>query len=130
MKLFQKAKDGGPASPVDAFFLFESKRWGSVALLRFNEGGREAFHTHAFNALTWFLWGDLLEERFDGGTHRYRRSPMPKYTPMSNNHRVKALQTSWCLTIRGPWRSWWTEDQDGTRTYFTWGRKVTAKVGD
>ena len=36
MKLLNKAKDGGSESPVDAYFLFENKHVGSIALLKFN----------------------------------------------------------------------------------------------
>ena len=127
MRLLNAAKDGGPSSPVDAFFAFEIKRVGSLALLRFNKGGREAFHTHAFAALTWFLWGDLKEQRFDGSVRTYRRSIFPKVTPRNCNHRVVARTTSWCLTIRGPWADTWTEDENGTRTIFGWGRRVLAR---
>lgn len=124
MRFMQKAKDGGHKSPVDAYFLFESKSFGSVALLKFHQGGREAFHTHAFNAYTWFLCGDLIEEDYDGSTHRYHRSLSPKRTPREKNHRVRALRTSWCFTIRGPWSETWTEHQGEVRTLFGWGRKV------
>ena len=55
MKLFSKCKDGGKESPVDGYFLIECKGLFSVALLKFNKGGREAYHTHAFDAYTWFL---------------------------------------------------------------------------
>ena len=61
MKFLFKAKDGGPESKVTGYWLIESKRWFSIALLRFDEGSREAFHTHAFNAISWVLWGELLE---------------------------------------------------------------------
>lgn len=55
-----KKKDGGPESPVDAYFLVELKGLFSIALLKFNKGCREAFHSHAFDAWTWFLSGDLV----------------------------------------------------------------------
>lgn len=127
MRIFQKAKDGGPESPVDAYFLFEFKSFGSVALLKFNQGSREAFHTHAFNAYTWFLSGDLIEEDFDGNFKKYQRSIFPKVTPREHNHRVHARKTSWCLTIRGPWSSTWTEDHKGKTTTLTHGRKIVKE---
>jgi len=126
MRFFTKTKDGGPQSPVDAFFLFEIKSFASIAVLRFNTGCREAYHTHAFNALTWFLSGDLLEEKSDGSTKAYKRSLLPKFTRRDNNHRVLANRTSWCLTIRGPWVSTWTEDTDTTTTVLTHGRHVVS----
>lgn len=128
MKFFTKSKDGGPESPVDAFFLFEIKALCTVALLRFNEGGREAHHTHAFNALTWFLCGDLTEEDISGSHHVYKRSWLPKITRRSKNHRVIAYKTSWAFTIRGPWASTWTEDTETHHTVLTHGRKIVKQV--
>lgn len=124
MHFLNRAKDGGPTSTVDAFFLFEIKSLGSVAILRFNKGGREAFHTHAFNALTWFICGDLVEQRIDGTVTRYRRTLLPKVTRRSNNHRVIANRNSWCVTIRGPWNNCWTEDTDTQKIVLTHGRKI------
>jgi hypothetical protein len=104
--------------------LFEIKSFASIALLRFNTGSRETFHTHAFNAFTWFICGDLVEERIDGTFTKYARSIIPKITRRSNNHRVIAHAPSWCFTIRGPWKSTWTEDTDKEKTTLTHGRKV------
>lgn len=130
MKFMQWAKDGGPSSPVDGFFLLEIKQLFSVALLRFSEGRREAFHSHAFNAFTWFLSGDMEEEDIDGTLLPYKRRIIPKFTPKEKLHRVKARETSWCLTIRGPWSNYWQEYEEDTdtSTLFTWGRKVIETV--
>ncbi len=125
MKLFKKCKDGGSESPVDAFFLIECKSLFSVAILRFNKGGREAFHTHAFSAYTWFLSGVLVEEDVSGELFAYSRKLKPKKTLRSKNHRVLAIRDSYCLTVRGSWVDFWTEynmDEDKT-SVFTWGRK-------
>jgi hypothetical protein len=126
MRFFSKAKDGGSDSPVDAFFLFEIKSLGSIALLRFNQGGREAFHSHAFNAYTWFLSGILCEEFMDGKGCFYQRRLKPKFTARGTVHRVVAIETSWCFTIRGPWVDQWYEwsKAKNTMTEFTHGRKV------
>ena len=40
MRLFQLMKDGGPKSHVWAYTLIESKRFGSIMLLRFEKGTR------------------------------------------------------------------------------------------
>jgi hypothetical protein len=124
MKLLNKSLDGGPESPVTAYFLFEIKSFGSVALLKFNPGTREAHHTHAFNAFTWFLLGDMVEETLDGCLNRYKRSLLPKFTSKNLAHRVIALKTSWCFTIRGPWVDTWTEYKNGKKITLTHGRKV------
>lgn len=116
MKFLKKCKDGGPESPVDAYFLIEWKGAFSIALLKFNKGCREAYHTHAFDAFTWFLSGKLIEQRLDFfertfNMNRYYHSILPKVTTRNNLHRVIAEETSWCFTIRGPWvDSWWEYD--------------------
>lgn len=107
--LFSKVKDGGPESPVDAYFLIEIKSLFSIAVLKFNKGGREAYHTHAFNAFTWFLKGELEEQDVHGDRFQYRHGLLPKVTKREKNHRVLAKQDSWCLTFRGPWAKQWTE---------------------
>lgn len=132
MRFLQKVKDGGPESPVDAYVLIEIKGLFSVMLLKFNKGGREAFHSHAFDALTWFIKGDLVEQSLvnhPNGTHQrrvYRRSLLPKVTPRSLLHRVVAHKDSWCLTLRGPWVKQWVEYNEDDRkfTLLTRGRRV------
>ena len=126
MRLLEKVKDGGPTSPVDAYFLLEIKNLFSVAVLKFNSGGREAFHTHAFNAITWFIKGELIEEDVDGKFYTYIRKLIPKVTRREKNHRVSSIGDSWCLTIRGPWCKTWKEVNKETKeiTTFTNGRKI------
>tara|TARA_R110000851_G_scaffold72986_1_gene161256 strand:+ start:1308 stop:1685 length:378 start_codon:yes stop_codon:yes gene_type:complete len=122
MRKLEKTKDGGPKSHVDSYFLFEVKSLFSVALLRFDLGGRGVYHTHAFNAFTWFLWGDLTEEDIDGTVHHYSRSFLPKVTRRDKNHRVKANKVSWCFTVRGKWHDTWEEVDEGVKTVLTHGR--------
>ena len=135
MKFLEKCKDGGPESPVDAYFLLEIKGLCSIGLLKFNKGRREKFHTHAFNALTWFLKGNLEEERIyelQGELWNqytpYKKSIFPKVTKKHNLHRVKAREDSWCLTLRGRWQDTWTEysKQSGKTTTLTHGRKIVV----
>lgn len=112
MRFLESTPDGGPESPVRAFFLFEIKGLCSIALLKFNPGSRDNFHSHAFNAWTWFLRGSMYEERLRYGRverRNYRRSFIPKVTTRDNLHKVVARTTSWCFTLRGPWSKTWTE---------------------
>lgn len=126
MRFFYKGKDGGPQSPVTGFWLVEIKWLFSIVLLRFNAGCRETFHSHAFNAWTWFFFGDLEEEFINGETNRYRRSWRPKFTPRELMHRVHSGGTSWCLSLRGPWAHLWREyDSEWDRfTTLTHGRRA------
>jgi hypothetical protein len=128
MKFFEKCKDGGPQSPVDAYFLVEIKWLFSIAFLKFNKGHREAYHTHAFHALTWFIKGWMIEEKISDRLeyNLYIKSLIPKLTTRYNLHRVKAREDSWCFTIRGPWQKEWKEfnAKTATTTALTHGRRV------
>lgn len=129
MRFFEKAKDGGCESPVDAYFLCEIKPVFSIALLKFNKGSRENYHTHAFDAWTWFICGELAEQDVNGNMYEYKRSLLPKVTLRSKNHRVIAARDSWCFTLRGRWLSTWTEyneDRDKTIT-LTNGRDIIGE---
>lgn len=119
MRIFSKRKDGGPASTVDAYFLIEIKPLFSIALLKFHKGSRENYHSHAFNALTWFLAGDMTEELVTGEVTKYQRKIWPKVTGRKVFHKVYATKNSWCLTLRGPWCDRWNEHNKSTNTTTT-----------
>lgn len=128
MRLFYKGKDGGIDSPVTGYWLLEIKSLFSIVLLKFNVGSRESYHTHAFNSLTWYLFGDMTEQRiFKSGIivqKDYKFSFIPKITKKDNLHRVCARKTSWAISIRGPWSNTWQEYRDGKFITLTHGRKV------
>lgn len=131
VKILEKCKDGGPDSPVDAYVLFECKKLCSVMLLKFNKGCRDNFHSHAFNALTWFIKGSLVEERLLDGRvvkYKYERSLLPKVTMKDNLHRVVSHKVGWCFTVRGKWQDTWTEfnSKESTTTELTNGRVVLS----
>ena len=135
MRFLSKVKDGGPKSPVDAYVLIEIKSLFSIMLLKFNPGSRRIYHSHAFNAFTWFIRGNMEEETFcrvSGNyyTSKYTRSLRPKLTPRELWHNVTSYATSWCFTIRGPWQDQWYEyDHDGSSiTTLTHGRKIVEKM--
>jgi hypothetical protein len=126
-------KDGGPESKVTGYWLFECKRLFSVALLRFDPGWREVYHSHAFNAVSWVLGpGHLREEHLLGFVEQHVRSPKPVFTWRSTFHRVFSEGTTWVLTFRGPWHSTWYEYDDvaGRTTRLTHGRAVVQTWDD
>jgi hypothetical protein len=135
MKLFHKGKDGGPESTVTGYWLIEWKGGFSIALLRFDGDSREVHHTHAFNAVSWLLKGELLEHvkttYFHGDEEKqveYFKRYLPSFKPIITNrvplHKVSSKGRSWALTFRGPWvNHWWEYLPDGTFKALTHGRK-------
>jgi hypothetical protein len=107
-------KDGGPESTVWAHFLCEFKGLFSIVLLRFEDGSRDAYHSHAFHAVSWLLSGGLLESRTTRIApgwivYSYPPSALPIITLRSHHHKVTSVGRSWVLSFRGPWSSTWEE---------------------
>lgn len=132
MKLLHIAKDGGKESTVWGFWLVEWKRLFSAALLCFEHGSREAYHSHAFNSISWVLKGSLEEDEMprEGDCYwtvrRYAPSLRPIFTPRNCMHKVTSVGRTWVLTFRGPWaRTWreWLPDEDRFVTLAS-GRRV------
>lgn len=120
MKLFSLMKDGGPHSKVWGYWLIEFKSLFSVVLLRFEDGSREAFHSHAFNCISWVLSGCLWEQRMVGRTDLhytdikkawrvFAPSWKPIITTRDNLHKVTSIGRTWVLSFRGPWADTWQE---------------------
>lgn len=117
------SKDGGQESTVQGWFI-EAKKLATAALLRFDDGTREAYHSHAFNCISWVLKGALEEEHLEGGVDVHRPSLKPVVTRRDTFHKVRSLGTTWVLTFRGPWSDTWKEYVDGQIITLTHGRKV------
>lgn len=135
MKFLFKAKDGGPESNVTGYWLFESKRFGSIVLLRFDRGSREAFHSHAFNAVSWILKGQLLEIVKDGDKEELavhiKPSWKPLFTTRERMHKVFGIAwKTWALSFRGPWVKTWKEwlPKEQKEITLTNGRKVVEEI--
>jgi hypothetical protein len=124
-RLFYKKYDGGKESGVVGYFLIEWKSVFSIGLLRFSEGSRESYHSHAFLAITWWLTGKVEEETYKGIYKTFSPSIKPKITKRDKVHRVKGLKKTWALTIRGNWVDEWFEvTPDDKVIKLTHGRKV------
>lgn len=108
-RFFYKKPDGGLNSGVTGYFLLEWKTVFSIGILHFRPGSREAYHSHAFNALTFWLRGKVTEQKFDGINSEFQASLCPKYTRRDNCHRVLVHTDTWALTFRGPWQDVWKE---------------------
>lgn len=119
MKFLKLMKDGGPLSRVWGYFLVEIKALFSVALLHFKDGSREAYHSHAFNSISWVLRGKLVEHEIDyifpetgivlEKVRQYLPSARPIITRRSMFHKVESEGDTWVITFRGPWVHQWQE---------------------
>lgn len=112
MRVCYWGKDGGKDSTVWGFWLFEFKRLASIVLLKFEPGSRDAYHTHAFDCVSWVLRGELREficGDGDGGFFLYRPSWRPIITRRDTFHKVVSTGTTWVLSFRGPWAPRWYE---------------------
>ncbi len=128
MKFLKRAKDGGPESTVTGYWLVELKKLFSVALLKFEDGSRDAYHSHAFDSVNWVLSGEVVEWVHDGlnvmEIYTYRPSWLPVVTRRDRFHKVVSRGTTWVLSIRGPWVDFWKEHVPGKGyVTLTHGRK-------
>lgn len=127
MKFFSKSKDGGPNSTVTGYWLIEWKRFFSIVLLKFENGSRDEYHSHAFNSLNWILNG-RVEEWWAQGFRVKNHFPSlkPILTKRSTFHRVFSFGTTWVFSIRGPWSKTWLEYNPKTdeTIVLTHGRKI------
>jgi len=129
MKLFRRLKDGGPESRVTGYFLVEIKRLFSVVLLHFADGSRDAYHSHAFNAISWVLRGELIEIPLRANrANFYRPSFTPVKTPRTMFHKVISVGDTWVLSFRGPWAKTWQEYLPNEKRFITLthGRREVA----
>lgn len=124
-RLFYKKYDGGKDSGVVGYMLIEWKPVFSIGLLHFKKGSREAFHRHAFNALTWWLKGSVTEVHHPSGKRKeFKRGLKPKYTNRECYHKVVSHSDTWALTFRGPWQDTWKEFRPSGEVTLTHGRKI------
>lgn len=129
MKLLQFDKDGGEESTVYGFYIIEIKWLFSIVLLKFVGDSREAYHSHAFNSISWLLKGKLVEQvRMDFHDCYWRRIYNPTIKPIRTKkddfHKVNSIGTSWVISFRGKWDKTWKESTEVDGTYeLTHGRK-------
>lgn len=111
MRILFRSKDGGKESRVWGYWLIEWKRFFSIGLLCFEDGSRDAYHSHAFNCISWVLWGQLGEQLKDypDSTWFYYPSFRPVRTYRDTFHKVTSIGRTWVLTFRGPWAETWKE---------------------
>ena len=123
-RFFYKKWDGGQDSGVRGYFLVEWKMFFSIGILHFSKGSREAFHSHAFNAFTFWLKGNVTEVKHPENTKlNFAANLKPKYTPRTNFHKIIAHEDTYAVTFRGPWIDYWHEFKNKEYITLTHGRK-------
>jgi hypothetical protein len=127
MKFFAYEKDSGKESKVWGFFIAEIKSLFSVVLLHFKDGSREAFHSHAFNSLSWVLKGKLTEHMYNGKANVYPASIVPVVTHRHDLHMVKSTGDTFVISFRGPWVSHWWEIVNEEILMLTHGRQIVDR---
>tara|TARA_R110000824_G_scaffold273240_1_gene461729 strand:- start:115 stop:543 length:429 start_codon:yes stop_codon:yes gene_type:complete len=130
---FKYSSDGGENSGVTGFWIIEWKYLFSIVILRFDKGTKEAYHSHDFNAITWWLYGSVTEHilhvpKLDRALKteiiNWYPSLIPKYTPREHLHKIEATEITYALSFRGPWSDRWKENINGEIISLTHGRKV------
>ena len=121
---------------VSQFVVFEHKRLFSIIFFYFHksEKTQDRFHTHAFNAWSFKLFGeyseyilhldplDIYKER---GIHTEikRRTKVIEYFPRESFHKIGNSNGCMTLLISGPWKDGWKEYIDGEIVEYNWGRE-------
>lgn len=134
MKLLWGHKDGGQDSNVRCWGV-EIKGAFSVLVLHFAPGSREAFHSHAFNAVSWVLSGylyervrmvDMPEDYAESWWHPPSRKPV--ITRRATFHKVSGgAHGTWVLTFRGRWHPHWQDGTPEAPDTLTHGRRRVRK---
>lgn len=116
--------------PVSQFVVFEWKYLFSIIFFYFHKstGAQDRFHTHAFNAISFKLFGRYDEhvlETINDGQYYYieSRTQFIKYFPRERFHRIGNSNGCMTLLLSGPWKKEWKEYKDGIITDYSWGRK-------
>ena len=113
------------------FVVFECKFLFSLIFFYFvkTEKIQDRYHTHAFNAISFKLFGSydehvLLDEK-TGENITTKRTQFLKYFPRDSYHLIGRSEKG-CLTflISGPWKPTWKEWIEGEVTYYNWNRKT------
>lgn len=115
---------------VSQFILFECKYLFSIIFFYFHksEGTQDRFHTHAFNGLTFRIFGDydeeLLDKRFNISSHARSRNRI-LYIPRDSYHRITRSKGCLTMLLAGRWKKTWKEYFPNTarEVEYTWNRQ-------
>lgn len=104
--LKKKRIDLGEQS-VTELTILEYKKWFSIKLFNFHksEGVQDRFHTHAFNAYSFLLKGDYIEEVLEDNkiVKCLRSRSKVLFIPKDSYHRITRSKGCVTLLVTGPW---------------------------
>lgn len=114
---------------VTQFVVFECKWLFSIIFFYFHpcDSSQDRFHTHAFNAHSFKLFGEyseyILESEETGEYRVERRDMIYKYFPRDSYHKIGNSNGCLTLLLSGRWKDTWKEYIDGEVKYYNWGRE-------
>lgn len=115
---------------VSQFVIFECKFLFSIIVFYFHksESSQDRFHTHAFNALSFKIFGEyseyILDNEKTGEFHIERRIQFFKYFPRDSYHKIGNSNGCATLLLSGPWKRTWKEYISGEIVEYDWGREI------
>lgn len=115
--------------PIHQFVIFECKYIGSLVFFWFHKSDlvQDRFHTHAFNAVSFKLFGSyeehVLESEDSAKVRIEERTSVIKYFPRDSYHAIGKSKNG-CLTllVSGPWKRTWKEWIAGEVKIYSWNR--------
>jgi len=116
---------------IHQFIIFEHKRIGSLLFFWFHKSDKvqDRFHTHAFNALSFKLYGSydehIINENEPNLIKTNERKSIIKYFPRDSFHAIGKSKEG-CLTmlISGPWKPTWKEKVGNSIITYNWNRTI------
>ncbi len=110
---------------ANQFIIIEIKSLFSIIFYFFKGSGwQDRFHTHAFNAVSFRIFGSYrVRDIIDGKVVESARTSRVKFFSKKTNHMLGPSQGCLTLLIAGPWDKTWIETKDGQERVLTWGRK-------
>lgn len=110
------------------FIIFENKKLFGILFFYFKGGDQDRFHTHAFNAISFKIFGSYIEGilKQDKSIVYEKRTSFIKYFPKDAYHSIN--KSNGCLTLlfQGPWDKKWKEYKDGHEYELNWHRNDTG----
>jgi len=119
---------------VSQFVIFECKWLFSIIFFYFHksDSSQDRYHTHAFNALSFKLWGKyteyLLLDESSGAFRVRQRTNIFQFFPRDSYHKIGDSNGCCTMLLSGPWKNNWKEWINGTVVHYTWGRENHGNV--